>query len=88
MGPHFGGTPHIGVPDWDRYLGPIPLYAPMFIAFTVHGEAHYGVSQGLALRARGWPAPGQGLALLGWDLSREGIHMGWPMGHPIQRARA
>ena len=42
------------------FWGQIPLYAPMFIAFTVHGEAQYGVSQELALagQLQGGPLAG------------------------------
>ena len=38
------GGPILG-PWRGPFWGQIPLYAPMFIAFTVHGEAQYGVSQ-------------------------------------------
>ena len=63
------------------------MYAPMFIAFTVHGEAQYGVSQGLGLGASPWGGPSWGGTpqdgVYTWD-----PHMGIPYNARARNVRA
>ena len=59
----------------------------MFIAFTVHGEAQYGVSQGLGLGASPWGGPSWGGTpqdgVYTWD-----PHMGIPYNARARNVRA